>query len=749
MKPLLPFTIAAALSIVLSVAYAPVWVALVTAALLSGCAGALRLVTTAATPTTAPARTGTWLDTDGAFEIVDPSARQALGLDGAAELTRVDDVVGPHDAAVVRDLLHTVSEHPGVMATVPVRVRAASDWLDAEVTLVSGAVAGHTGVLATFEDVTRERVLEVTAAARDAQVLALATVTTQALNAADGGTLAQTAVSSIRSALQVDGVELYRCHGASPEFSAGVAPGGMAMDRDAALDMSGRLVAETNERDEIVAEPLGSRSHATALGIPMPDGVLVLRALTPRDFTDADIAFVRSVTDVVTLARRQRGAEQDAFRRSRHDELTGLVNREVFLERLRTWIRRSGEQGEAVAVLLLDLDHFKIVNDSLGHTAGDALLEAVSERLNVGLRPGDTLARFGGDEFVILARGLASVDQATLAGRRMQAALAEGFALGDRQVQVTASVGVAHCTDPATSAETLLQEADMALNRAKERGRERVELFEASMLEETVTRLRTESELREALADDQLRVFYQPLVDLGTGATAAVEALVRWVHPGRGLVTPAEFIPISEATGLIEEIGAWVINETCRQARAWTDDDAAMPVSINISPRQVGDTTLLQTIDDAVRRHGIDPSLLTVELTESSLMNELGATLGTLHALRERGISIAIDDFGTGYSSLAYLRSLPIDMVKIDRTFVAGIDRSGDDYAIVAAIIRLAQALGKKVVAEGVETEQQLDLLTDLGCDLAQGFLFSPAVFELEHTGADQAWSRLVLDGRR
>ena len=214
-------------------------------------------------------------------------------------------------------------------------------------------------------------------------------------------------------------------------------------------------------------------------------------------------------------------------------------------------------------------------------------------------------------------------------------------------------------------------------------------------------------------------------------------------------MTPAEFIPISEATGLIEEVGAWVINETCRQVRAWTDEGRPMPVSINISPRQLRDASLLQTIDDAVRRHDIDPSMLTVELTENMLVADPGAALATLHELRARGISIAIDDFGTGYSSLAYLKTLPVDTIKIDRTFVAGIDRSGDDYAITSAMIRLAQVLDKEVVAEGVETEQQLELLKDLGCDRAQGFLFSPAVFEPAHGTADQSWSRLVLESRR
>ena len=750
MKPYLSFTLAAALALVVSVAYAPVWLIVVVAAMLASAAGVLRLTTS--DPEREPALglgrdiSGVRFDAEGEIQALAPDVRDLLGI-GAADSVALADLMAADDAQLVSDAIDTVCRHNGVVATICVPVRGASGWLDAEVTLVgrNGGASAHGSVA----DISRYRRLEAETAARASQVEDLSTLVAQALAGADEATLVTTAVGAIRTGLGVDAVEIHRGTATALELVAGVGPGGIAVDRESTDAARHDVINAALESGAAADDSVRAGEPAGEIAIPSGDGVVMIRTLTPRRFGDQDVAFVQAVAGTLTLARHRRGAEQDAFHRSRHDELTGLVNREVFLERLGTWVRRSGAAGEAVAVLLLDLDHFKIINDSLGHTAGDALLESVSERLAMGLRPGDTLARFGGDEFVILSRGLGTIDQAALAGRRMQAALGEPFEIAGHQVLVTASVGAAYCDNPDAVPEELLQHADVALYQAKAEGRERVLLFEDEMLEEAVTRLRTEAELREALADDQLRVFYQPVVDLGTGETVSVEALVRWIHPGRGLVAPAEFIPISEATGLIEEVGAWVVNETCRQVRVWTDEGRPMPVSINISPRQLRDAGLIQTIDDAVRRHGIDPTLLTVELTENMLVADPAAALTTLHELRERGISIAIDDFGTGYSSLAYLKTLPVDMVKIDRTFVAGIDRSGDDYAIISAMIRLVQVLDKQVVAEGVETEQQLDLLKDLGCDMAQGFLFSPAVFEPGHGGVDQSWSRLVLESRR
>ncbi len=598
---------------------------------------------------------------------------------------------------------------------------------------------------------------------REEQLAVLRHLNEQALAGNDEATLVGAAVSTTRTALRCDGCEIYQIFGASPQLAAGVGPGGIQLDRRSTT-LEGAALAEATSRHSgatietngrILTEPELPVS-ASAVAVPIvsldgPPGAFIARWSNPRSVQQADIAFLFAVSGLLALARRQRGAEQDAFRQSRHDSLTGLVNREVFLERLGTAVSQSGPQGEVVAVLMADLDHFKIINDSLGHSAGDELISAVSDRFRKALRPGDTLARLGGDEFVVLARRLGDPGQAVFAAERLQSVLSKPFSISGHEVQATASVGVAVCTDAAQDTGDLMGAADAALYHAKERGRERIEVFEPSMHDAALTRLTTEEELRAAIHEGQLRVLYQPIIDLGTGQADGVEALVRWLHPLRGMVSPAEFIPISEATGLIEEVGAWVINEVARQARAWVDAGSPMSVSVNISPRQLVDPHLLSTIDSALEAHGIGGDLLTVEVTESALMSDVDAAKRALAQIDERGIKIAIDDFGTGHTSIPQLRSIPIDTVKIDRSLVAGIDRSGDDYAIVSTMIQLARVLGTRVLAEGVETEQQLELLRDLGCDLAQGFLFSPAVFDLVgDPGSSVTWEavpRPVLRG--
>ncbi len=669
---------------------------------------------------------------------------------------RPDELIHPDDLPRVGDAFSMVRDLPRARTTLTVQVRTPSAWRRVEVTFTNTAhLPAVDGIAATIRDVSDRLAVEDQLTASGAQLRSVAELTAQALDGCDEATLLSSLVASVRAAMGVDGVEVHHTAEHGLELSAGIGPGGIALDRGSANRPSVTLAVRALRSRRPARETEGAPSElATAVAVPIgrgraTAGALVVRVMQARPFTPADVAYLQAVAGLIALAQRQRGAEQDAFRRSRRDELTGLVNREVFLERLQSSIERSEAPDDAIGVLLIDLDHFKIVNDSLGHTAGDALLEAVSRRLAGALRPGDTLARFGGDEFVVLARGLAGADQATLAARRIQSALGRPFRIADHDVQVTASVGVAACQDANMAAETLMQHADAALYRAKELGRERVERFEPDMLDEAVTRLRTESELREALAQNQLRVFYQPIVDLATGRTEQLEALVRWVHPGRGLVAPSEFIPISEETGLIEEIGAWVIDEVCRQISEWADAGNRVQVSVNVSARQLADPQLVAMVDAALARHGVDPALLAVELTEGVLA--AGATLAgdTIAALHDRGVGIAIDDFGTGTSSLSYLRTLPIDVVKIDRAFVAGIDRSGDDYTVLAALVPLARVIGNRVVAEGVETEPQLELLRDLGCDLAQGFLFSPAVVEIDY-GADQpGWSELILQSRR
>ncbi len=588
---------------------------------------------------------------------------------------------------------------------------------------------------------------------REQQLETIRSLTDHALDGSDEATLVGAAVTATRTALRCDGCEIYRTVDTTPQLAAGVGPGGIQLDRRSTTIRGSALAATLSTRSGaafevdggLVTEPQLPIS-ATAVAVPIvgPDGMagaFMARWSSARSLRQTDVDFMSAVAGLLALTRRQRGAEQDAFRQSRHDALTGLVNRDVFLERLGTAVSQSGPEGEVVAVLLADLDHFKIINDSLGHSAGDDLISAVSERFRSALRPGDTLARLGGDEFVVLARRLGDPGQAVFAAQRLQSVLSEPFSISGHEVQATASVGVAVCSDATQDAGELMGAADAALYHAKERGRERIEVFEPSMHDAALARLTTEEQLRAAIQEGQLRVLYQPIIDLGTGQADGVEALVRWLHPTRGMVSPAEFIPISEATGLIEEVGAWVIDEVARQARAWVDAGSPMRVSVNISPRQLVDTNLLRTIDLALETHGISGDLLTVEVTESALMSDVDAATDALAQIDERGIKIAIDDFGTGPTSIPHLRTLPIDIVKIDGSLVSGIGHSGDDYAIVSTMIQLARILGTRVLAEGVETEQQLELLRDLGCDLAQGFLFSPAVFDVVGVrGAAVAW---------
>lgn len=670
---------------------------------------------------------------------------------------RFDELVHGDDVATVLDAFSAVRDLPWAQATVPLRLRSANDWQATDLTVTNACdVPGVDGYVARLSPA--ERAMDSARAAErmSRAVHDIADLVDQASDGMSETTLTQTLASRVRHSMGVDSVEIYRAGDDGPELAAGVGPGNIALDRRRSGPQTRELAGGAMSSQQTQRDSDGT-NHQVAVPVKnsarRATGALVLRWSGDAQRLDGPaMAHLRAMAGILGLIRRQRAAEHEAFGRARRDEVTGLVNRETFLERLRRSVEAittDGADVELVAVLLLDLDHFKIVNDSLGHTAGDVLLEEVGARLSEGLRPGDTLARFGGDEFVVLMRNIASADRAVMGARRMQRSLEEAFRVSGHTVQVRASIGVASTADPEADPGVLLQEADAALSSAKEAGRERIEVFDPAMFEAAVTRLRTEEELRSALQGDQLRVFYQPMVDLGTGVTAGAEALVRWVHPGRGLVAPAEFIPISEATGLIAEIGAWVIEEACGQAATWRDAGTPMRVSVNIAARQLDDPDLLTAIDRALERHGLAPELLAVEVSEAVVLTDSLATVETLHGLHARGVGVAIDDFGTGSSSLSFLKNLPVDTVKIDRDFVSGIDKSGDDYEIVSAMIKLVQTLGKRVVAEGVETEQQLELLKDLGCDWAQGFLFSPAVYDLEHGTEDRPWTELVLDSRR
>jgi len=409
-----------------------------------------------------------------------------------------------------------------------------------------------------------------------------------------------------------------------------------------------------------------------------------------------------------------------------HDALTGLPNRVLVTERLDQALARSVRIGSEVAVLFIDLDRFKLINDSRGHAAGDELLVSVADRLRRVVRAADTVARFGGDEFVVVCEDQTAGFEASLVAERIIEVLREPVVIEGQEIFLSASIGIA-VADGTGGSDSLLRDADAAMYRAKEKGRARCEFFDATMRTEAIAHLETQSALHRAIERDELRVFYQPVVDLDTSVVVGVEALLRWDQPQHGLVSPASFVPLAEETGLIVPIGAWVVQETTAQLARWRAHDwgSALTANVNLSARQLRQPDLIPTLMSALLDSGLEPGALCLELTETTFMEDAGSHRETLAGIRGLGVGLAIDDFGTGYSSLTYLKRFPVSVLKIDQAFVRGLGRDSSDTAIVKSVIDLAHALGLVVVAEGVETVDQVIHLRQLGCDQAQGYFFA------------------------
>jgi diguanylate cyclase (GGDEF)-like protein/PAS domain S-box-containing protein len=426
----------------------------------------------------------------------------------------------------------------------------------------------------------------------------------------------------------------------------------------------------------------------------------------------------------------RKALEQQLHHQAFYDPLTGLPNRALFMERLEHASTRANRRDSRIAVLFVDLDNFKVINDSLGHKAGDQVLKAVAERVRIYLRPEDTAARLGGDEFTILVEDVASVSEGVRIAERLADVLQPPFTLEEQEVFITTSIGIALNSSTQERAEDLLRHADLAMYRAKHNGKARYEVFEPSMNDEALRRLRLENELRQALERGEFKVYYQPILTLDGSRFVGAEALVRWEHPRRGLLLPDEFLSVAEDTGLIVQIGEEVLREACHRVRAWQQRYPTIPpltVSVNLSPRQLFRPELVAEI---LAETEIEPGSLQLEITEGMLTsNDVHSVNNTLSSLKDLSIQLAVDDFGMGYSSLSYLKRFPVDLMKIDRSFIAGLGQDANsaskDAEIVSAMIELTHALGLEAVAEGVETAEQLAQLRNMECDLAQGNYFS------------------------
>ena len=473
-----------------------------------------------------------------------------------------------------------------------------------------------------------------------------------------------------------------------------------------------------------VARALESRLPVDVEYSAVIDGNTAWYAGTVSPMTDDSVVYVaRDIT-------ARKALEAQLSFQALHDPLTGLANRVLFHDRVQHAFAGSERAGGRIAVLFLDADEFKTVNDSLGHGLGDQLLTTLAHRLLNATRGCDTVARLGGDEFAVLIEHASADADAIIVAERIAASLRVPFALGDCQMSVSASIGIARASDD-DNAETLLRNADVAMYQAKHEGRGRHAIFEPAMHRALVDRMALESDLRDGIERGELRLVYQPIVELQTGRLTAIEALVRWAHPRRGILPPALFVPLAEETGLIVPLGRYVLREACRQAVVWQNASAgaaAPAVAVNLSGRQFDQEDLAADVAAALQESGLNPACLVLEITESVVMRNTEATVLQLHALKALGVQLAIDDFGTGYSSLSSLQRFPIDILKIDRSFIDGVTRGGNNAALARTIIALGDMLAMRTVAEGIEHEDQQELMHKLGCRFGQGYLFAKPV---------------------
>ena len=469
------------------------------------------------------------------------------------------------------------------------------------------------------------------------------------------------------------------------------------------------------------------------IDIPRSTGETVIAEIrvveTEWDGESACLASLRDVTERKDIEAKLEQARQLERYLAYHDILTGLPNRQLFYDRLHQAVVQAKRHAQLLAVLFLDLDGFKRINDTLGHSTGDQLLQCVAQRLKACVRESDTVARLGGDEFTVILDNITQMQDSANVAQKILEALSKSFVVAEHKIFITISIGISIYPSDGTEIETLVKNADIAMYRAKENGKNNYRLYNLSMSSADTERLRMESSLRQTLEKDELVVYYQPQVDLSTGEITAVEALVRWQHPEFGLLPPKRFIPLAEETGLIVPIGEWVLRTACEQSQTWQDAGLpSVPVAVNLSAHQFREKTLVGTIARVLSETGLRPDHLDLEIPESNAMQDVDYTIATLQVLKKMGVQFSVDDFGVGYSSLGDLKRFPINKLKTSRSFLKGVPANHDDVSIITAIVAMAHSMGLKVVAEGVETEEQLTFLRSIQCEEMQGFLFSRAL---------------------
>jgi diguanylate cyclase (GGDEF)-like protein/PAS domain S-box-containing protein len=599
-----------------------------------------------------------------------------------------------------------------------------------------------------MSDITQQKAAEAELERRAAQQAAVARLGEHALEGASISDLMQEAVGAAALLLDVQVASVLELSPGGDSFQVRVTHGDWAVSeiipggRDSQagytiLTGAPVIVGDWEAEKRFQCSPIlasrGVRSGLTVVveGRRGPFGILGLHSTSLREYTPLDVDFAQSLANVLGDTLERQLTDDDIRYRALHDELTGLPNRILFLDRLQQAIERQRRRpGSLSAVLILDLDRFKLVNDSMGHQIGDELLAAAAPRLKHALRSSDTVARFGGDEFGILLEEITGEHDAIDMAQRVAGVFTRPFVLDGNEHFVTTSIGIALAAG-GTLAEDLVRDADSAMNRAKERGRARYELFDEGLRGRAMSRLRVENDLRRALERNELTLDYQPVVSLRDQSIVSVEALIRWEHPDRGRIPPADFIPVAEENGLIEPIGRWVLDHACRQAARWYNsrpDSPPISISVNLSAVQIGNRGLADTVATSLQAAGLDPAYLSLEITESVMLADAEALRDALDGLKAIGVRLVLDDFGTGYSSLSYLTRLPLDALKVDRSFIDGLGIEPRDTAITEAIVAMSHALSLEVVGEGAETALQVAELSRLGCDLVQGFHFSRPV---------------------